>query len=217
MNSAAIILAAGKGTRAGTGPPKQWRYLCGKRIIEHTINKFAEHPSIKKLVIVVNSEDINLLDNKSFLVVKGGKTRSESVFNGLKALANSNPKLVLIHDVARATVPRFVIDNVLNALLKHKGAAPGLPVTDALWHSKDKIVLSPQSRLGLYRAQTPQGFHYKEIMQAYFLNNEITDDDVGVAIKAGINVTIVPGCENNIKITYPQDFDRAEKILRNQI
>jgi 2-C-methyl-D-erythritol 4-phosphate cytidylyltransferase/2-C-methyl-D-erythritol 2,4-cyclodiphosphate synthase len=129
----------------------------------------------------------------------------------LKAL-EGQADLVLIHDVARPGIPAHVIDAVITALSSHQGAAPALAVTDALWRGDD-LVTGTVDREGLWRAQTPQGFHLNAILAAHRAHSGEAADDVAVARAAGIDVAIVPGDTANMKITGPGDFARAAKIL----
>jgi 2-C-methyl-D-erythritol 4-phosphate cytidylyltransferase/2-C-methyl-D-erythritol 2,4-cyclodiphosphate synthase len=124
----------------------------------------------------------------------------------------SGAERVLIHDAARPCVSRAVIDRVLAALDGAEGAAPALPVTDALW-TGGAFVEGTRDREGLWRAQTPQGFHLPAILAAHRAYHGEAADDVAVARSAGLSVAIVEGCEDNIKITRPGDLQRAERIL----
>jgi len=218
MTTAAIIVAAGRGTRAGGTLPKQWQVIAGKRVFEWTLQAFASHPRIDEIVIVANPADSDLLQGvRDARIVNGGETRNQSVRNGLLALENSDVTAVLIHDVARPCVTASVIDNVLEGLCDAKGAAPAVKVSDALWESRSDTVEGTRDREGLFRAQTPQGFHYSEILAAHKRFVGVAADDVEVARSAGMDVVIVDGHEDNIKITTPDDFARAERILRGQM
>ncbi|NBX42213.1 MAG: hypothetical protein EBR13_01815 [Rhodobacteraceae bacterium] len=130
----------------------------------------------------------------------------------LRDLAHGD--LVLIHDAARATVSKPVIDDVIDALATHDGAAPAIAVTDALWVGTDGRVTGTQDRTNLFRAQTPQGFKFDKIRNAHREQTAPAADDVEIARRANMTVAITQGCETNIKITLPQDFERAEAILR---
>lgn len=218
MTTAAIIVAAGRGTRAGGTLPKQWQVIAGKRVFEWTLQAFAAHPRIDEIVFVANPADADLLQGVGDArIVSGGETRNQSVRNGLLALENSGVTAVLIHDVARPCVTASVIDNVLEGLCDAKGAAPAVKVSDALWESRSDKVEGTRDREGLFRAQTPQGFHYSEILAAHKTFIGVAADDVEVAQNAGMDVVIVDGHEDNIKITTPDDFARAERILRGQM
>ncbi len=213
--TAAIIVAAGRGTRVGGPIPKQWQDLAGQSVAARTLEVFANHPRVDRLVLVLHPEDVESdlwPSTPGADIVSGGVTRSLSVRAGLDVVEGQTD-YVLIHDVARPLVIDAVIDRVLDALGSHKGAAPALAVTDALWRGEDGAVSGIQSREGLYRAQTPQGFHTEAILKAHRTSGEDAADDVEIAQTAGISVAIVEGDEENIKITLPGDFERAEAIL----
>lgn len=214
---AAVIVAAGRGQRAGGGVPKQWRMLSGCGVAARTVDVFKSHTAISQIILVVHPDDREKADAFGVKIVLGGATRSASVLAGLEAVNTENSH-VLVHDVARPLISHDVIDRVIAALADHDGAAPALPVTDALWRGEDQRVLGVRSREGLYRAQTPQGFRLDRILAAHRANetNANAADDVTVAQSVGIDVVIVPGDEDNLKLTVAEDFARAERILRQR-
>jgi 2-C-methyl-D-erythritol 4-phosphate cytidylyltransferase len=217
MKACAILVAAGRGTRAGGDLPKQWRTLGGKPVAAHALDAFAGHPGISSIVLVAHPDDISAGCTATLAglrIVPGGATRSASVQAGLAA-CDAQTTHVLIHDAARPCVTRTVIDGVLAALETHEAAAPAVAVVDALWRGEDGQVTGTVNRAGLFRAQTPQGFSLAAIRAAHARFPEGADDDVALARLAGHTVAITPGCEDNIKITTPQDFARAERILRS--
>lgn len=228
MKITALIVAAGRGTRAQGSAPKQWQDLAGISVLERTIAIFETHRRIDQIMLVLHPDDLRRSDpiiaRPKVAHCIGGATRNASVRAGLAALAaeGTAPDLVLIHDVARPLLPHALIDRVLGALENHAGAAPGLPVTDALWHSTAGMVSGVQDRAGLMRAQTPQGFHFDAILAAHLADearratNPAPADDVEVARAAGIDVQIVPGSAENLKITLPEDFTRAANFLAHQ-
>lgn len=214
MTTAAIIVAAGRGTRAGGNIPKQWQQLGDKSVAAHALGHFANHPKVNHVVLVLHTDDFDSTfwpRDHPMIVTKGGATRSQSVLNGLRAVPDGTTR-VLIHDAARPHVSAALIDRVLLALDTHVAAAPAVTVTDTLWHGADDNVVGTQDRAGLYRAQTPQGFHLVPLLAAYAAQPEATDD-VTIARLAGLDVAIVPGDENNLKITGPDDHARAVRIL----
>lgn len=215
--TAAIIVAAGRGQRAGGDTPKQWRTVAGRRVLDWTLDAFRAMPEIDEIVIVHHYNDLQYVSNLRELCVLGGDTRDASVRNGLNALVRTEipPDRVLIHDAARPLVSRDLIMRVLNGLDDNHAAAPALPVVDALWFGNaEGSVESLQDRSGLYRAQTPQGFRFASILAAHEAFVGIAADDVEVAKASGIDVQIVLGDENNLKITTPADFARADQLLR---
>ena len=219
----ALIVAAGRGTRAGTGLPKQYRPLWGKPVLWHTLSALLAHDRIRNIQVVIHPDDTPLYEatvaGLPHLLppVFGGNTRSESVLNGLEALATSAPETVLIHDAARPFLPLDIIDNLLTALQTTKGAFPALPVVDALWNCVQDQAHSPRSRAGLYRAQTPQAFDFKTILNAHHTATAPADDDVALARAQGIDVAIVKGDERNYKLTTQADFARAERETQMDI
>ncbi len=214
MTTAAIIVAAGRGQRAGGGVPKQWRALAGRRVADWTIDRFVG--LVDHLVLVLAEEDTaawNEFGATDLILTPGGPDRAASVRNGLQALQPYGVEKVLIHDIARPCVSAQVIGDVLDALDTYPAAAPGLAVTDALWRGDGSLVTGTKDRSGLYTAQTPQGFLYKAIADAHTNHPGGAADDVEVARAAGIDVAIVPGEADNLKITRPEDFARAERIV----
>ncbi len=218
MKTAAIIVAAGRGIRAGGEIPKQFQPLAGRAVLLRTIDAFATHPRVDRIIVVVSPDDSGLLAGLGQLPVKvvhGGDSRDASVQAGLAAALGAEH--VLIHDAARPLVSAQIITDVLNALETHAGAAPALAITDALWRGKDGQVTAPHPRDGLYRAQTPQGFRLNDILAAHAAHGGGAADDVEVALAYGLDVAIVAGDEANLKITHADDFARAERILEQNM
>lgn len=218
MKIAAVIVAAGRGLRAGGGVPKQWRRLGTYSSTYYALQSFADHPAITRLVLVVHPEDIEAGRVPSLPraeIIVGGDTRSLSVRAGLETLEGVFDQ-VLIHDAARPCVTHPVIDGVIAALKTHAAAAPAVSVVDALWRGQDGMVAQTVDRAGLFRAQTPQGFDLNAILQAHRRFPDGGADDVELARSAGLSVAITAGSEDNLKITLPEDFDRAERILRTR-
>ena len=212
MTTAAIIVAAGRGLRAGAGLPKQWRPLAGRPVVAHALAAFAGMAR----VLVIHPDDRALAESVAdgALIVEGGATRAASVRAALEALAGSGVTKVLIHDSARPSASPDLIARVVAALDHAQGAAPALPVTDALWTGADGRVTGTRDRNGLFRAQTPQGFAFDAILAAHRAHAGEAADDVEVARAAGIDVVMVTGDEANQKLTFPGDFIRAEQALR---
>lgn len=212
---AAIITAAGRGTRAGGGMPKQWRALSGQSVLARSIAAFR---GCERVIVTLHPDDMARGAAEiagPVTLVAGGQTRSESVRAALEVLEGSGITHVLIHDGARPLVPAEVIGGVMAALeAGAPAAAPALAVTDTLWQGQDGRVTGSTPREGLYRAQTPQGFRLTEILAAHRTHPDGASDDVGLAIAAGIPVTITPGDEDNLKLTWAADFPRAQRILQ---
>ncbi len=212
MRIAAIIVAAGRGSRAGGNLPKQWQSLEGRSLAARSVA--ALRPFVGRMVLVIHPDDIGsaqTIDNVE--IVTGGATRDASVRAALERLADSEIDAVLIHDAARPLVPHAVIARVVDALAVYPCAAPALPVSDALWQGVSGRVAGTADRTGLYRAQTPQGFLFPAILAAHRAHSGGAADDVEVARAAGLDVRIVEGDEENFKITHPGDFARAARVL----
>ncbi|MGV8830679.1 MAG: bifunctional 2-C-methyl-D-erythritol 4-phosphate cytidylyltransferase/2-C-methyl-D-erythritol 2,4-cyclodiphosphate synthase [Devosia sp.] len=227
---AVIIVAAGKGERAivdGAPDPKQYRILGGAPVFSRTINAFLGVPEITQILPIIHAEHagryaaISLADARLLPPVIGGPTRQASVLEGLKALAPSRPDLVLIQDAARPFATPALIASVIAALEQHDGALPTLPVTDTIKRALDgQHVAATEDRSQLYAAQTPQGFRFGQIFSAHMraatIRRQFTDD-AEIAEWAGLRVAMVAGERNNIKITHPDDFARAERIVSGDL
>ncbi|PJI91927.1 2-C-methyl-D-erythritol 2,4-cyclodiphosphate synthase [Yoonia maricola] len=219
MATAAIIVAAGRGTRAGGDTPKQWQNLCGRPVAAYAMGQFAQHPAIAQVVLVLHPDDVDSdvwPREPAVTIAIGGATRAASVMAGLTAV-NDDIDKVLIHDAARPLLTDAVIDRVLTALNDSDGAAPAVPVTDTLWYGTDGAVQGVQDRDKLYRAQTPQGFLLAPLLAAHAGSTGRETDDVALARAGGMDVAIVAGDEDNIKITTPADFARVAKLMRQDM
>jgi 2-C-methyl-D-erythritol 4-phosphate cytidylyltransferase/2-C-methyl-D-erythritol 2,4-cyclodiphosphate synthase len=216
MTAAAIVVAAGRGTRMGGGEPKQWRPLAGRPVLAHAVDAL-RMAGVARVVLVLHPDDMARPEiPPGCTVVAGGDARDASVRAGLAALAADPPDHVLIHDGARPFPGAAVVARLLAALETHPGAAPALAVTDALWRGAGGLVSGVQDRAGLFRAQTPQAFRYAAITAAHAAHPGGAADDVAVARAAGLDVAIVDGDEDNLKLTFPADFARAEGIIRGR-
>lgn len=213
---AAIITAAGRGTRAGGDLPKQWRKLGRDSALACSIRAFA---GFSRIIVTVAPQDMDRALAEiagPVVLVAGGETRNASIRAALETLEGSDITHVLIHDGARPLVSDAVIRGVVDALRAGaQAAAPALPVSDALWRAEGGQVTATASREGLFRAQTPQGFALAPILAAHRAFPEGAADDVELALRAGLAVSVTPGDEDNLKLTWPGDFARAERILGN--
>lgn len=217
MTTAALIVAAGKGIRAGGSTPKQFAPLCGKPMISHSVSAISSHPAITEILVVVGEGQEELARSKlpksvNFVnFVTGGAERRDSVRIGLEALASRGVTRVLVHDAARPFLPATVIDALLAALDHAPGAVPALPVADTL-ASGDATLGSNVPRTGLNRIQTPQAFHLDAILSAHraWPTAEEATDDAQMLRRAGHDVMLVPGDTMLDKITHPADFAAAE-------
>ncbi|MCB2136998.1 MAG: 2-C-methyl-D-erythritol 4-phosphate cytidylyltransferase, partial [Rhodobacteraceae bacterium] len=204
--TAIVIVAAGRGLRAGDGAPKQWRDLGGQSVLARTVNAFDGFP---RRIVVLHPDDMGLgvaAFGGGVTLIAGGATRAASVRNALDSLTDAGMTHVLIHDGARPFVSPAVVGRVMAALDHADAAAPALAVTDALWAGQDGQVTAARPREGLFRAQTPQGFSFERILAAHRAQGDTAPaDDVETALAAGIGVAIVAGEEENFKITWPDD------------
>lgn len=210
---AAIIVAAGRGLRAGGEVPKQWRLLAGRPVLAHTLEAFRA-AGISRIMLVLHPDEMDRAVNLcAVTAVAGGASRTASVRAALEVLDAAPPDHVLIHDGARPFVSARMINDVLAALATAPGAAPAVALSDALWRGTYGGVDGVLPRDGLYRAQTPQGFHFKAILAAHRAYEGEAADDVAIARAAGLSVCITPGSEDNFKLTYPEDFKRATQLM----
>ncbi|MEZ5779645.1 MAG: bifunctional 2-C-methyl-D-erythritol 4-phosphate cytidylyltransferase/2-C-methyl-D-erythritol 2,4-cyclodiphosphate synthase [Paracoccaceae bacterium] len=211
--TAVIIVAAGRGARAGGEEPKQWRVLAGRTVLHRSVAAFG---GIGRIVVVLHPDDMarGMAEfGGRVTLVAGGETRRQSVRNALEIIDPKTISEVLIHDGARPFASAALIGRVLDALKDAPAAAPALAVSDALWRGRDGRVTDAQPRDGLFRAQTPQGFRFPAILDAHRAHSGDAADDVEIARAAGLDVTIVEGEEENIKITWPGDLARAARML----
>jgi 2-C-methyl-D-erythritol 4-phosphate cytidylyltransferase / 2-C-methyl-D-erythritol 2,4-cyclodiphosphate synthase len=215
----ALVVAAGRGTRLGAPLPKQYLPLGGVAVLRHGVRALAEHPSIAAVRVIIHPDDRPHYDSATAGLglmppVNGGAQRQDSVRNGLESLADAAPELVLIHDGARPFLDRPVIDRVLIGLGAHQGAIAALPVRDTVKRGDGGRIAATIDRSALWRAQTPQGFHYGPIVAAHraAAGAELSDD-AAVAERAGIDVALVEGSEDNFKVTTMDDLARAERLL----
>lgn len=224
MRTAAVIVAAGRGARASVpgAPPKQYSLLAGKSILRRTVEAFLGAPAIDQIVVVIHGEDraaytaaVAGLEGRLAPAVAGGATRQESVLRGLEALAATPPDLVLIHDAARPFVSLDIIGRVIEALAAAPAAIAALPVADTLKReTAGGRIRATVPREGLWRAQTPQGFHFPAILAAHRRAKDeppLMTDDAAIAEWDGLPVALVAGSEANIKITTVEDLAMAEE------
>lgn len=231
MTATALIVAAGRGARAaasGEGP-KQYVDLGGKAVLARAIEAFATSPCIDRVRVVIHPDDggaygdaVNTLPpgcaEKVMTPVHGGATRQESVLLGLRSLAATNPTLVLIHDAARPFVGHAPIQRVVDALGDLPGAIAAVPLTDTLKRAGgDHVIVETIDRAGLWRAQTPQGFHFAAILRAHedaaAAGLTQLTDDAAVAERAGLRVAVVDGGDRNVKLTTAEDIAMARRLM----
>ncbi|HEY8696564.1 MAG TPA: bifunctional 2-C-methyl-D-erythritol 4-phosphate cytidylyltransferase/2-C-methyl-D-erythritol 2,4-cyclodiphosphate synthase [Rhizomicrobium sp.] len=220
MSIAALIVAGGSGSRAGDGPPKQYRELAGRPMLRRAVEVFRRHSGIPLVQVVIGAEQDDFYPvatggQELLPPVSGGSSRQESVRLGLEALAPHRPEHVLIHDAARPLVSPSLIGRVVKALRAGAEAVvPLLPVIDSLKQQSANGSWASVSREGIHRAQTPQGFRFEQIRSAHHrFAGQAATDDIALAELAGLKITAVPGEEINMKITTAADFALAERLI----
>ncbi len=220
---AALVLAGGSGVRLGTEVPKQYLDLSGRAVLRQSIETLAGHPSVAAVRCVIRPDDRDLYEAATTGLAlldpaEGGPSRQDSARLGLESLYDLAPATVLIHDAARPFVDAATIDRTLAGLNDCPAALPAVPLGDTLKRGNDGMkVTATVERAGLWRAQTPQGFRYPDILAAHrALAGEELTDDAAVAERAGLDVALVMGSENNMKITSAEDLERARRVLAGE-
>jgi len=213
MRIAAILVAAGSGSRFGADLPKQFQTIAGKPVIRHAAETLAAHVALLQPVGDAAPIAEALAGIEHLPVVVGGATRQDSVRAGLEALASHAPDIVLVHDAARPLIPEGTIPALLTALETAPGAIPAVPVADTLKRVTGTAIAATVPREGLYRAQTPQGFRFAALLAAHQAGIASATDDASLLEAAGATVVIVPGAEDNIKLTFPEDLLRLERAM----
>lgn len=226
MRVAAVIVAAGRGERAGQSVegPKQYRKIGGEAVLSHTLRAFLDCPLIDHVVVVIHKEDAALFaqatgeHTENIITVTGGPTRQESTRLGLLALKDIAPDHVLIHDGVRPFISADLLERVIFNLTPHIGVLPVLAVSDTLKAAgHDAMVSATVPRAGLYAAQTPQAFPFAPILTAHDAafaagRSDFTDDSA-IAEWHGLPVRIVEGSADNTKLTWAKDIDMADDRL----
>jgi len=227
LRIAAVLVAAGRGERAGQSVegPKQYRKIGGLPVIAHTLSAFTSHPQVDMVVVAIHPDDQDLFETAregiggDIRIVHGGTTRQDSVRCALKALADSAPDIVLIHDAVRPFVDHALVSRVIAVAAEGHGALPALAVSDTLKRgAQGNMVEGTVPRDGLHAAQTPQGFPYQSIAKAHDMaakdgRSDFTDD-AAIAEWAGVPVEIIEGSPDNVKLTWARDIALADQRLR---
>ncbi|HZL61057.1 MAG TPA: bifunctional 2-C-methyl-D-erythritol 4-phosphate cytidylyltransferase/2-C-methyl-D-erythritol 2,4-cyclodiphosphate synthase [Pseudolabrys sp.] len=219
---AAVIVAAGRGLRAGADMPKQFRQIGGAPMIRQSLVTLLEHPEVDVVQPVIHPEDVEMFRSSAVALeilppVFGGATRQASVRAGLEALAPRQPAIVLIHDAARPFASAELISRAIAAAAQSGAAIPALPVTDTV-KTVDAAGLVDKTldRNSLRLVQTPQSFAFPALLEAHrraaAASRDDFTDDAALAEWAGLKVSVFPGEPGNIKITNAGDFARAEAM-----
>ncbi|MGD0025843.1 MAG: 2-C-methyl-D-erythritol 4-phosphate cytidylyltransferase, partial [Xanthobacteraceae bacterium] len=221
---AAVVVAAGRGQRAGGDIPKQYRTIAGAPAIHPTLAAFSSHPQVDLVQPVIHPQDEELFRaataglQKLLQPIAGGATRQISVRAGLQALLARAPELVLIHDAARPFLTGALITRAIEAGKEHGAAVPGIAIADTVKKIDDAaMVTETLDRSRLRMVQTPQAFAFALIIDAHrraaAAGREDFTDDAALAEWAGHRVSVFAGEAGNVKLTTNDDFARAE-VLR---
>ena len=226
METAVVIVAAGRGTRAAGGDiPKQYRLLEGTPVLTRAIEMFSASLDSSSIVTVIHPDDhdhytkaVSRCPRQLRDPVMGGATRQHSVRAGLESLMGVSPRHVLIHDAARPFADAGLIKRVISGLADYDGVVPALAVTDTLKRARGGEIEGTVERTNLWGVQTPQGFDFKKLLEAHRAaardaRTEFTDDS-SIAEWHGLRIGLVEGSSTNIKLTTNADFELAENRLR---
>ena len=230
MSVAAIIVAAGRGSRAGEGVPKPYRRVGGQAVIARALRAFLSHPAVEAVLPVIHPDDRDLYDQVSAVLeggalqlpAYGGPTRQASVLNGLEALVPRSPEIVLIHDAARPFVTADLITGAVAAARRAGAAVPGCAVTDTMKLVDERnVVVATPDRTRLRAIQTPQAFRFEALLDAHRraarAGLDSFTDDGALAEWAGLAVAVFEGDPDNVKLTRPADFAAAARRLGQDI
>ena len=225
MTTAAIIVAAGRGTRLGGPVPKQYQRLGSEMVLTQTLRAALACAGIDAVLVAIHPDAAALyaeavaplVDPRLLPPVHGGAERSDTVRLALEALAGHAPEVVLIHDAARPFADAALYTTLADHARTGEGAIAAEPVVDALWREVDGMADAPAPRAGLWRAQTPQAFPYAALLAAHKGGGPPALDDAEVFRRAGGKVRLVPGAPENFKITTATDLARAARQLEAQM
>jgi 2-C-methyl-D-erythritol 4-phosphate cytidylyltransferase/2-C-methyl-D-erythritol 2,4-cyclodiphosphate synthase len=213
LRVAALLVAGGSGSRFGAETPKQFVQIAGSAVIRHAAAALAAEVDLLLPVGDAAAISAALTGIAHLPAVEGGATRQQSVLAGLEALAVHAPDIVLVHDAARPVIPAGTIAALLAALVENPGAIPAVPVADTLKRGHGGAIAATVPRDGLHRAQTPQAFRFPLLLDLHRGAAAGATDDAAILETAGHRVALVRGSEDNIKLTYPEDLVRLERIL----
>ena len=224
----AAVLAGGSGLRMGGNLPKQFLEVAGRPIIVRSIQAFIESGSVDKIFVAVSADFSDYtseliakyLGDAAVTVVAGGKNRNETLLNVLHSIDDiSDDDIILTHDAVRPFIDKRIIDENISAAREYGACNTVVPAVDTILRSSDgKFIESVPVRSEIFHAQTPQSFGVKKLLSLY---ENLSDDEMekftdscSVFLAAGERVFLVTGDRNNIKLTYPEDMERAENIIK---
>jgi len=219
----AVIPSAGKGERMKANKPKQFLEIKGIPLLIHTLLKFEKHPQVDAVILSVSNEFINFTKKlvssynlkKVLKIVEGGKTRQESVFNGVKA-SPSETEIFLIHDAVRPFISSDLIGKIIKTAKDFGTGIPAIPVRDTLNKVSKEEIIENIDRTGLFCIQTPQGIRadiLKDLLEKAQREKLVFSDESTLLLHYGYKAKIVEGSFLNFKITYPEDLFLAEKLI----
>ena len=216
-----ILLAAGDSKRLISNTPKPFHVVNNKTLLEHSVNAFKNFHEIKKTVIVYNKKHkkyLRKLDLQKTIKIIGGKTRQESTFKALKKIKKMNCKKVLIHDSARPSPPKSLVNKIIYNLKKNHAVVPIIKINDATKRVKKNMIFKNINRNSLRFSQTPQGFTYKKIYKKHYKNiGQSFDDDSALFTKDGEKIFTLSGSKKNLKITDKEDLKIFISLKKTKI
>jgi len=231
MQVFAILPAAGLGTRMAGPQPKQFLALDGVPILVHSLRAFAAVPRVTQIVVAVRQSEMERVQAQAaeygfagrVRVVEGGDHRQESVAHALAALEAADEDIVLVHDAVRPLIDAATIERTIDAVQQHGAAIVGLPAVDTIKQvertAHGALVTATIPREFVVLAQTPQGFRYGLLKQAFAeaeADGFVGTDEASVVERAGLPVAVVHGSAKNLKITQPGDLELAEFYLKKR-
>lgn len=230
MKNIAVILAGGIGSRLGADKPKQFLEICGRMVIERTIDAFETNDCIDEIAVVINPMYVSDMKEivkrnvwkKVTKVLKGGAERYMSTLSAIKAYEDAEDVNMIFHDAVRPLVSQEIIDRVVKSLQEHDAVGVAVKVTDTIWEAEGEAIKTVPDRSVLRKAQTPQAFRLSVIKEAYRRGLQdpkmSSTDDCGMVMRymPEKKIFIVEGEERNIKLTYKEDVPYIEMLLNKQ-
>ncbi|MCQ2332409.1 MAG: 2-C-methyl-D-erythritol 4-phosphate cytidylyltransferase [Paludibacteraceae bacterium] len=230
MKNIAVILAGGVGSRLGSEKPKQFLEICGRMVIERTIDAFEKNERIDEIAIVMNPEYVGEMEEiarrnrwrKVSKVLNGGAERYFSTLSAIDAYKDADEVNLIFHDAVRPMVSQTIIEKVTDALEGHDAVGVAVKVTDTIWETDGETIKSIPDRNIMRKAQTPQAFRLSVIKEAYRRGLQdpkmCSTDDCGMVMRymSEKKIYIVEGEERNIKLTYKEDVPYIEMLLNKQ-
>lgn len=226
-NVLAVVVAAGQSRRMGENVKKLLLPLAGRPVLAHSLATLQEAPFVKGFVLVVGERELDTYwtlakqwgCTKMISLVKGGKTRQDSVWEGLNALP-ADTRVVIVHDGARPLVTVEQFDQVVSGAIRWSAATLAVPVKDTVKETGlEDFITRTLNRESLWLAQTPQAFSYSLLMDAHRIarrDQRTATDDAGLVEAMGVPVKIIKGSYRNIKVTTPEDLSMVEFFLQRR-